>query len=1002
MKSPLLLLTLLPVVPSTAQTLKSAPEILSKQTISNPQQHTIWGDSSYKPGSAAAAWMADARALRRDSGKNSAQTNARAWLSLARRRLEMKGLHEDMGEQRPGFSYLMQALSGPSNWTELLKVTRAEFIKTPTAENAAHYYLAARLNNTRGEQVQALRALFRALEPRAGALAIVPNAKTAPHDYAQESRLQQEASRLNSLCSLLLESPDVAQRAAGLKLRLSLVPRLPSMYFEIPDMVTLFGEKAAKPLLKKIMLSNVRLTWYEAGETDALARRMWLNDPQLQKRPLWDLVTSVQDWKFALAMLQRFPNGSASGEHNYAINRARSYVLSGLLRTNQSDEATRKIKAWVAASKNKTEISFPYLDEEAPREVQLQQLRWVESTLRRHPQLDWSEGHAMLALRLGQTKERLAMLREEVQKKGFAALPVERRYSSLKALSGAYLMEDDVQNGGATLLRAFQLSLKGQGDLGEDVTALLRLNRVAPRGLLLNAARNGAKAILSKPAQPGDERSRAGQLTRIALLLAEQKQTVFAQSLLVGAFQARKKPVSEFEMGDSDRPASQEYLYGLMAIYQRANRPADMVYLLEHANGWGEKELTPLLTFDGKDPWSYEIENPEAKTMPKLGYLAAWALARTNRRAEAAQVAKALLDRAPGTDSAYRLLCDLQREAARPFLKKMAAADRFEERPLIWQAYLSRRAGKWLEAQQLAKEAIAIDPSDGEQGPGDRLRAYAELAAALRGAGRTAQAKEMETAVSAIRLAEQADYARIAGLSMRAIGMYKKSLSYFDDAYCVQSRLAVQLVGLGRYQEASQHFRRAYELMPVSFGRLESHCFGCEGVFGGKMQNSIAKEVFLQLEKARPRDAKIAYLSGYWRSTAGEEKAATTYFRRAVTLDPLYLSAWVKLRGMGQYLTPMQQDQATLQLIKLDPKGMHQGDYSYGLSFAVKQDYRGLWATTAQVLTRKSVVSKANFALKNSSRVQWSMEYGSWEQVKKPADAIAYQSFVMNLSNLLA
>ena len=57
----------------------------------------------------------------------------------------------------------------------------------------------------------------------------------------------------------------------------------------------------------------------------------------------------------------------------------------------------------------------------------------------------------------------------------------------------------------------------------------------------------------------------------------------------------------------------------------------------------------------------------------------------------------------------------------------------------------------------------------------------------------------------------------------------RKCSADFADAYCIQSRLALRYSELGDYVKAEQHYQRAFELMPDSFGRIESHCFGCEG-----------------------------------------------------------------------------------------------------------------------------------------------------------------------------
>ncbi len=61
------------------------------------------------------------------------------------------------------------------------------------------------------------------------------------------------------------------------------------------------------------------------------------------------------------------------------------------------------------------------------------------------------------------------------------------------------------------------------------------------------------------------------------------------------------------------------------------------------------------------------------------------------------------------------------------------------------------------------------------------------------------------------------------------------------DAYCIQSRLAVRLSEPGQHELAAKHYEKALALMPDSFGRVESHGFGCEGAFGVTEAQSAAE-----------------------------------------------------------------------------------------------------------------------------------------------------------------
>jgi tetratricopeptide (TPR) repeat protein len=135
----------------------------------------------------------------------------------------------------------------------------------------------------------------------------------------------------------------------------------------------------------------------------------------------------------------------------------------------------------------------------------------------------------------------------------------------------------------------------------------------------------------------------------------------------------------------------------------------------------------------------------------------------------------------------------------------------------------------------------------------------------------------------------------------------------------------VRLAAEGKADEAAEHYRRAFELMPDSFGRVESHCFGCEQVFAGEKAQGVAEQVFTTLLAARPDKPQLHYLMGYLRKEQERSAEAAGHFRRAVELDPLYLNAWDKLADLDAKLhyTAAQRDDLLLKLLELDPARHH-------------------------------------------------------------------------------
>ena len=217
----------------------------------------------------------------------------------------------------------------------------------------------------------------------------------------------------------------------------------------------------------------------------------------------------------------------------------------------------------------------------------------------------------------------------------------------------------------------------------------------------------------------------------------------------------------------------------------------------------------------------------------------------------------------------------------------------------------------------MARAAIAIDPSDGEKGEDDRLRAYAVLADILK-ARDSEEAEIFKSVVAAVDLSEIADTYRRAGLYSRALELYQESLLLFSDAYCVRFRTAVELESAGRIQEAEAHFEAAYTLMPDQFGRIESHCFGCEGAFQGERAETIAERVFTQMLETRPQLPSLHYLMGYLNMSRNRTADAVANFTQAVELDPLYYNAWKHLLELseqtGDSSTRLQALEAMLQI----------------------------------------------------------------------------------------
>ncbi len=273
------------------------------------------------------------------------------------------------------------------------------------------------------------------------------------------------------------------------------------------------------------------------------------------------------------------------------------------------------------------------------------------------------------------------------------------------------------------------------------------------------------------------------------------------------------------------------------------------------------------------------------------------ALAAEGRREDAINVAQHLLAGDIRNDDLHRQFRALDATAYEEFLQRLRAFDPMEERPLIWQAQIALEAGDTTKARNLVEQAIALDPADGDQGAGSRMLAYEVLARVLSELGDDDKAKFFQEVVASIREGEKADEFRYAGMTIEAVKRYQSALGRFNDAYCLQSRLALTLAREGRFEEAVPHFEKAFELMPMSFGPRESHCFGCEGLFSDKRIITIATRILTDFSKRHPQNARAPYLLGLVFDSADHPVEAAMSYRKAVEMDPAYFNAargWVR------------------------------------------------------------------------------------------------------------
>jgi tetratricopeptide (TPR) repeat protein len=775
----------------------------------------------------------------------------------------------------------------------------------------------------------------------------------------------------------------------------------------VPDLVSLTDGAKADALLRRVLrLKAGEIAFgdyrHEAEATRQRARVLALEMLPDLSRPWWQLCESVEAAELFEAFDRKFPRKSATpgqakdkaaellkslgdisdpeelrarmealqqaagggmefgdvrfGGGDDRSETARTYYLLSLILNGRTDDATRFARSLGGTYDREFPRGAVVALSRAGRTRELDE--FLHGLLKADPALPYWNPYISAAAAAGRTDRMLALVREAAAQ---AAADEGRAAEFRNRLIKALLAADEVEAAAKELSAsvgdepARRPAARSPGRYEMPDSPLEHAFTLARLGAALERREwfdQGIAKVLAelKREDDGQNYRRTDSVTDCADLLLDAGRLAEAEALLGQELARWKKASGASPHSFADPTDAQTLLIALCRIYHRSNRQEDILTLLETAPWWTAADLNGL-----RGELSHEPSLAQGKSRrvegDGLGYFAASALVKAGRPNEARGIVDVLLEQPGGYDPAYELLLMIEGKAALARLDALFAADPFEERPLIWKAELLRRDGKLAEAEAAARQAIKIDPSDGEQGAGRRMRVYAVLADIREARGDAKEAKFFRGVVRAIRMSEQADRLHEAGLLLRAVRLYQDSLKEFSDAYCIQSRLAVQLADLGFHEEALKHYQRAFELMPDSFGRIESHCFGCERTFASEAAQGVAERTFLRLAQQNPEKPQVHYLLGYLRSEQGRHREALPHYRNAVTRDPDYLNAWEKLAEVARQsgVASRDLDEAAFNILRLDPRGRHaQADVS------MVSDLAGLWRASAATVQRRS------------------------------------------------
>jgi tetratricopeptide (TPR) repeat protein len=720
----------------------------------------------------------------------------------------------------------------------------------------------------------------------------------------------------------------------------------------VPDLVGLVDESKADAILREALSKPVRLYVPEGSQTRALARKIALEQVASLPVPQWGLVDSMDGVDLYEALERRFPGGGATDERRRSRKgEADVYYFLHLVVKGRHADAEKALRA--VAGTNTLHIPKPAVEALQRAGYNEALYGFLHSLLGRHPELRAWEVYTREAAYTGHSADALALVDELLARKDLADyIRADLRFQRVNALLAADKVEPAVAELHVLLAAPPQQNEKGLQARMDAALRLAGLGRILERRDLAESGLSFARAVVDLPSDR--ERSwRRGELLKS--LFAEQRRLgLLEQAQAVAVAELKRSAAASKEQYGFGNSSERAAIVELAGLYGQSKRHQDVIVLLNESTQWGARDLSGLLA------------EKDSLGVP-AGMTAARALAETGNSAAALAVVRALIDALPGYDPAYELLAGLDKDA-NAYLNKVYARDQFEERPLIWKAIVMSRLGRYVEAESLIRQAIVIDPSDGEEGANDRMRAYAVLADILEARGAKEPAAQFRKAVQAIRISERSDELLRLGLYERAFAGYREALGHFSDAYCIQSRLAVRLMERGRREEAFDHYRRAYELMPASFGRVESHCFGCESVFQGPEQQQIAEKVFSELLAKDPKKPQVHYLLGYLYKERGRYPEALKRFRESVQLDAEYLNAWKHLHDLASrvYIESRERDVARMKLLELDPRRRH---VHYELDSV--GDLGGLWrAVEAAYSANQQPGNRSLYPLRRSAAVE--------------------------------
>ena len=625
----------------------------------------------------------------------------------------------------------------------------------------------------------------------------------------------------------------------------------------IPDLVTAFGKEQANQLLLGVFKSAKFLVSTQ-GATDRVALEVARSHVGEFAIAQYDLIANAGAIDLYPAMAKRpAPTGKGADKTARAIYR--------LVQASQGDVVlTGDTADWFSTGESYSLTTS--LEKLSKKDASAKNLfTFFDNLMAAKPAKGLLSDYANLAIRTGQEQVALKRVQPLFEADMAKTDPDNQTgQESGQAMSSLLAATGDVDRFVALTLKRVDHGLISPNELIIDGKLLSRPDLV----------KKGVDMAISKDPQEA-----------IPYLIKEKRYAEAVQSFLNAGIRA---PYGQGTASTSP----------LVPVYVDMGRFEDAVFLIEHDPSLDVDDIADL--FDPTRPSAYlgvySVSDDHADIIK--------AYVGIGKKKEAIELLDLYIKTNPANDIGYELGMALWPKEERIFrLEKWATNYPLEKRPLIWKAKVLLEQGDVDGAEKTVRAAIAIDPSDGFAPMGHRFLAYSVLADVLEKKGDPAGAGSFRSAVKAIRMSEEADQWLAQGFIKKATQLYSDSLNLFADAYCIQSRLAVQLLHQGHRQEAMEHFRRAFQLMPTSFGRIETHCLGCEGVLDDDEARSLAEQVIKEEIAKDPKHPQSYALLAEVYIQAERYPEALDNLRKAVALDPDYIDAWKRYDAIADKVT---------------------------------------------------------------------------------------------------